>query len=241
MDGNVLKLAALAMLLAGATAAPAANLVLMGDSTLAPRTDKVRSGSWGDALRPALAEGNGVLNFAIGGRTVRTFGPAWEKNIGKVAAGDFVIIQFGINDAAPQKLVAEDEFKKTLAEWADAVLAKNATPILCSPVANAGWTKSARADAKFKLRPSRRKYGDFAKAVAESKGLAFVDMTALTADALAKAGKDAAHALFVGDTIRDGKPTFDTTHPSKSGAKRFAELFVADVKARRLPVAKLFK
>jgi hypothetical protein len=37
------------------------------------------------------------------------------------------------------------------------------------------------------------------------------------------------------------KPAFDTTHPAKAGAKRFAELFITDVKARSLPVAKLFK
>ena len=41
--------------------------------------------------------------------------------------------------------------------------------------------------------------------------------------------------------MRKGKPSFDTTHPSKAGAKRFAELFIADVKARKLPVAELFK
>ena len=77
--------------------------------------------------------------------------------------------------------------------------------------------------------------------VADAKGVAYVDMTALTAAELSKVGKDAAHAMYVGDSTRNGKPTFDTTHPSKPGAKRFAELFVADVKARKLPVAKLFK
>ncbi len=236
-----MKITILALAAALAAAASAANIVLMGDSTLAPRTDKSKYGSWGDALKPALTDGNSVLNFAISGRTVRTFKPAWDKNFDKVAAGDFVIIQFGINDASPKKLVEEDEFKKTLTEWVDAVVAKGATPILCSPVANAGWPKNAKPDSKFKLTSSRRKYGDFAKAVADAKGVAYVDMTALTAAELSKVGKDAAHAMYVGDSTRNGKPTFDTTHPSKPGAKRFAELFVADVKARKLPVAKLFK
>ena len=89
--------------------------------------------------------------------------------------------------------------------------------------------------------PSRRTYGDYAKAVAEEKKLLFVDMTALTAAELAKIGRDAALAFYVGDATRNGKQVFDTTHPSKAGAKRFAELFVADVKARKLPVASLFK
>ena len=66
-------------------------------------------------------------------------------------------------------------------------------------------------------------------------------LTALTAAELSKVGRDAALALYMGETTRKGKPAFDTTHPAKSGAKRFAELFIADVKAQKLPVAQLFK
>ena len=222
-------------------AVTAANIVLIGDSTLAPRSEAVKLGSWGDALKPSLAPGNGIVNRAVGGRTVRTTKPGWAKSLELITKGDFVIIQFGINDAAKKKLVEEAEFKKTIAQFADDVIAKGATPIICSPVANAGYAKNAKADTPFKLTPSRRTYGDYAKAVAAEKKLAYVDMTALTAAELAKVGKDAALALYTGDTKKKGKPTFDTTHPAKSGAKRFAELFVADVKARKLPVAQLFK
>jgi lysophospholipase L1-like esterase len=221
--------------------ASASKLVLVGDSTLAPRPENVKLGSWGDALKPALAEGNEIFNRAVGGRTVRTTKPVWAKTLAKVSKGDFVIIQFGINDAGKKKFVDEAEFKKTMKEFAADVLAKGATPVICSPVANAGWDKKAKADSAFKLRPSRRVYAGYSKAVADEMKLAFVDMTSLTATELAKVGKDAAIALYVGDTIVKGKPSFDIVHPSKAGAKRFAELFLADVKARKLPVAALFK
>ena len=236
-----MKKAVFVFFLAAGAVASAANIVLIGDSTLAPRKETVKTGSWGDALKPYLAPGNGIVNRSVGGRTVRTTMPAWAKSLGLISKGDFVIIQFGINDAAKKKLVGEEEFKKTIAKFADDVIGKGATPVICSPVANAGYRKNAKADAKFSLASSRRTYGDYAKAVAEEKNLAYVDMTALTAAELAKIGKDAALALYVGDTTKDDKPIFDTTHPAKSGAKRFAELFVADVKARNLPVAKLFK
>ena len=221
--------------------ASGANIVLIGDSTLAPRSDAVKTGSWGDALKPFLAPGNGIVNRSVGGRTVRTTKPSWAKSLEKIAKGDFVIIQFGINDAAKKKLVKEDEFKKTIVEFADDVIAKGAIPVICSPVANAGYSKNAKADAPFTLNQSRRVYGDYAKAVAKEKNLAYVDMTALTAAELAKIGRDKALALFVGESSRKGKPIFDTTHPTKAGAKRFAELFIADVKAQKLPVAELFK
>jgi lysophospholipase L1-like esterase len=222
-------------------AASAANIVLIGDSTLAPRSDAVKLGSWGDSLKPLLAPGNGIVNRSVGGRTVRTTKPGWAKSLDLISKGDFVIIQFGINDANKKKLVEEAEFKKTIAEFADDVIAKGATPIICSPVSNAGYGKAGKADDPFKLTASRRTYGDYAKALAAEKKLAYVDMTALTAAELAKIGKDKALALYTGETMRKGKPAFDTTHPSKAGAKRFAELFIADVKAQKLPVAELFK
>lgn len=53
---------------------------------------------------------------------------------------------------------------------------------------------------------------------------------------------DSTLALFAGEqTDKEGKTSFDTTHPSKAGAKRFAELFLAEVRSRKLPVTKLFK
>ena len=228
-------------LIAASLAVSAANIVLIGDSTLAPRDAQSKLGSWGDALKPSLLPGNGIVNRSVGGRTVRTTKPSWAKSLELISKGDFVIIQFGINDAGKKRLVEEAEFKKTLAEFADDVIAKGATPIICSPVSNAGWGKASKADAPFMITASRRVYGDYAKAVAAEKKLAYVDMTALTATELAKIGKDAALVLFVGDTQRKGKPAFDTTHPTKAGAKRFAELFIADVKAQKLPVAELFK
>ena len=230
-------------LIAASLAVSAANIVLIGDSTLAPRDAKTKLGSWGDALKPSLAPGNGIVNRSVGGRTVRTTKPSWAKSLEMISKGDFVIIQFGINDAAKNKLVEEDEFKKTIAQFADDVLAKGATPVICSPISWAGYGKNGKPGDSFndKNNASRRKYGDFAKTVAEAKKLAYVDMTALTSAELAKIGRDAALECYLCDVTRDGKEVFDTTHPTKAGAKRFAALFIADVKSRKLPVAKLFK
>lgn len=222
-------------------AAGAANLVLIGDSTLARRPANVRIGSWGEALKPLMEAGHGIINRSDGGRTVCSTKKSWPKSLTMISKGDFVIIQFGINDAGKKRFVGEEEFKKTLAEFASDVLSKGATPVICSPVANAGYAKDAKADEKFKLTPSRRTYGNYAKSVADEMKLAFVDMTSLTATELAKVGKDIAHDYYVGPKTKNGKQTFDTVHPSKTGAKRYAELFVAEVKARKLPVASLFK
>ena len=92
--------------------ASGANIVLIGDSTLAPRSEAVKTGSWGDALKPFLAPGNGIVNRSVGGRTVRTTKPSWAKSLEMISKGDFVIIQFGINDAAKKKLVEETSSRR---------------------------------------------------------------------------------------------------------------------------------
>ena len=225
----------------------AANLVLVGDSTLAPRTEKVKLGSWGDMLRPYLKDGNGIVNIAHGGLTVRTIQKHWVKEREQIRKGDFVIFQFGINDAAKTKFVDEAEFKKTKAEFVDWCRARGATPFFASPLANGSYGKHAKPGEKYRVGEARTRYGDYAKAVAEEKKVDFVDMARLTAAELEKLGRDGAVACFAGDSTRkdpktgEEKQVWDMTHPNKAGAKRFAEIFLADVKARKLPVAELFK
>ena len=70
--------AALAAFVAGA-----GNLILVGDSTLAPRKPEVVLGSWGDAMGESLADGWKIVNVAVGGKTVRTIQSGkvsqWQK------------------------------------------------------------------------------------------------------------------------------------------------------------------
>jgi len=93
---------------ASAPPTPPAKLFIAGDSTAATylpkegaNTDKPQQG-WGAELQayfdPAKLE---VVNAARGGRSSRTFITEghWEKMLADVRAGDFVIIQFGHNDA----------------------------------------------------------------------------------------------------------------------------------------------
>ena len=49
---NAMKTLITTCLIAASLAVSAANIVLIGDSTLAPRDAKTKLGSWGDALKP---------------------------------------------------------------------------------------------------------------------------------------------------------------------------------------------
>ena len=47
--------------------------------------------------------------------------------------------------------------------------------------------------------------------------------------------------IYVGKSTKDGKPIFDTCHPSKAGAKSYGEAFIKDAKDRKLAIAAIFK
>ena len=227
--------------LAAGLSATAGNLILVGDSTLAPRKPELRIGSWGDSMGDKLKDGWKIVNVAVGGKTVRTIQEGrvscWQKAQDVLQKGDFVIVQFGINDAAKKKLVEIPDFKAEFAKFADVIRAKGATPVFCSPVTSGTYGK----DGKFRRNASRAKYGNAIKEIAAEKKVDFIDMTELTCGVLSGLDKAAGEDLYVGKTERNGKPTFDTCHPSKAGAKRYGEAFIADAKARSLPVAEIFR
>ena len=222
----------------------AGNLILVGDSTLAPRKPEQRIGSWGDSMGDRLKDGWKIVNVAVSGKTVKSIQSGgekscWQKALDTMQPGDFVIVQFGINDASKtkNKFVDIPEFKAEFAKFADAIRAKGATPVFCSPVTSGTYGK----DGKFVRNQSRRKYGDAICEMAGEKKVDFVDMTELTCKILAALDKAAGHDLYVGNSTKKGKPIFDTCHPSKAGAKRYGEAFIKDVTDRKLPIAAIFK
>ena len=66
MNGTRMVMAAGAVL--AAMLASAGNLILVGDSTLAPRPPEKRIGSWGDSMADKLNEGWKIVNVAVGGK-----------------------------------------------------------------------------------------------------------------------------------------------------------------------------
>ena len=86
------------------------SIFLIGDSTVRNGRDdgqgKGEAGQWGwghliaDAFDPARVN---LVNRAVGGLSSRTYLTSghWERTLAMVKPGDYVIMQFGHNDAAP--------------------------------------------------------------------------------------------------------------------------------------------
>ena len=84
-----------------ASAATAPRLYLAGDSTMANKPVDLPERGWGMALATFFTDPATVQNHAMNGRSTLSFitEGRWEKITTALQAGDFVIIQFGHNDA----------------------------------------------------------------------------------------------------------------------------------------------
>lgn len=237
----------------------ATTLFFAGDSTLDDHHRKPNTpyASWGTELERHMKAGNKVDNHARSGASAKSFvaDGCWAKMIARVRPGDFVVIQFGHND---QKHSTEfyrtkrftsvnGTYEEYYTRFVSEVRAKGATPMFATSIVRGTFDASGKklVDGRDKEGINLRSYADAAIALGKKLNVDVVDMNTLTHDLLEKVGKDDSMKFFIISTGlvkgKDGKPAKDVTHPVKAGAEAFAKLFLDDVKARKLPVAALFR
>jgi len=178
----------------------------------------------------------------MGGRSSRTYitEGLWDETLAFIKPGDFVLFQFGHNDSGPLDDTSRargtipgvsDETREIdnpitkkhevvhsygwyMRKYIADTLAKGATPIVCSPIPRKIWK-----DAKIERNASD--YGGWARQVAESEKVAFVDLNEIIARRYDALGEAQVEPLFADPH----------THTSRSGAELNAESVVAGLKA----------
>ena len=166
----------------------------------------------------------------MAGRSTRTFikEKRWEKVLGTLKAGDFLIMQFGHNEGSKpdtSKAGYRGVLKGTGDEtvdlfWKDSTIetvhtygwylkkfvqeakAKGAIPIICSMIPRNQF-------AAGKVKRADNDYGKWAREVATVEGVFFIDLNGITADKYDSLGPDKVKQFFPGDH----------THTNVDGAK----------------------
>lgn len=226
----------------------AADIYLAGDSTCSYYPDKrAPLTGWGQTLQSLCVDSVHVHNHAVSGTSTVSFRSRkyWDKMLAKVKKGDYVVIQFGHNDSAvkdPKRFSdPATTYRDNLRAFIKEVRAKEANPVLVSSIPFCQFDKKG----KFSTRPSLTKYTDAAKIVATEEKVPFVDMQAIGAEKLAAMKQEEAQNLYMilkpGDSPNYPKGRKDITHLQKGGAEMFANWFVEDVKAQKLPIAECFR
>jgi rhamnogalacturonan acetylesterase len=217
-------------------------LFLVGDSTVKVGTAGQRG--WGEVITPYFDTSKiNVVNRAIGGRSSRTFQTEgrWDKVLADLKPGDFVLVQFGHNDAGAvndtsrargtirgvgeeteeidnlitKKHEVVHSYGWYLRKYVADTKAHEATPIIASLVPRKIWDDSG------KIVRARDSYAGWAESVAHDTGALFLDLNEIISREYERMGKQAVEPLFA-----DAH-----THTTDAGAGVSAKSVVAGLRA----------
>ncbi|MET0647354.1 MAG: rhamnogalacturonan acetylesterase [Pyrinomonadaceae bacterium] len=241
-----LTLLAVLLLAPAALAQGPVTVFLAGDSTMAPKLDTKRPETgWGEQLQKHFDEQRvRVDNHAANGRSTRTFigEGRWQTLIDKVKAGDYVLMQFGHNDGAKDKVdryTPPEDYRKNFERFVAEVRAKKATPVLLTPVMRRRFNKEG------KFYDTHGEYPDIVRGVAAEHKVALIDMHRTSEKVLVKYGPEESRKLFLqlkaGENPNYPQGVDDNTHFSPLGADIMAALVVDGFREQKLGLAKLLK
>jgi pectinesterase len=239
-------LAAAAALPLPATAPEGPTIHLIGDSTMAdkPKLTHPERG-WGQLFRELVLPPARVANHAKNGRSTKSFldEGLWNGALGELRAGDWVIIQFGHNDAkvdSPERYAApQGAYRDNLLRFVTDTRARNAHPVLATSVARRKWNDDGQ------LVPTHGDYPAVVRALAAEQNVPLLELETLTTElerSLGEEGSKKLHLWFPAGTVPGvAKELKDDTHYSEFGARSVAALAAAEIRRLGLPLAALLK
>jgi lysophospholipase L1-like esterase len=185
-----------------------------------------------------------VDNRAKNGRSTRTFieEGLWKPVVDNLQAGDYVFIQFGHNDEVSTKksFTTEEEFQNNLSRYVTETRSKKAIPVLLTPVAR------RKFDSTGHIVGTHEVYAELVRTVAKKYNVPLIDHDKKSQVLLQQLGVTTSKLLFNHLTpgehpnYPDGK--IDDTHFSELGARKMAELVLAEIKNLKFGLAeKIYK
>jgi rhamnogalacturonan acetylesterase len=182
-----------------------------------------------------------IRNDAIGGRSSRTFitEGRWDKILATLKKGDYVIMQFGHNDAGPLDDTARargtikgigEDFKEIynlitkkqelvysygwyLRKYIRDIKAGGALAIVCSPIPRNDWKGG-------QVLRSPESYPQWAREVAAQEAAYFINLNEMIAEKYEEMGADSVKPFF----------PVDHTHTNIDGAKLNAAIVIKALK-----------
>jgi len=214
---------------------------MIGDSTMAIKDPKAfPETGWGMPFVQFWDSTVSVDNRAKNGRSSKSFTAEglWKPVIGNMSEGDYLIIQFGHNDESKDKgerYSTPEEFKANLANYITQAKSKKAIPILITPVGR------RKFDEAGKVKDTHLGYSDLVKQVAREQNTPLIDLDKKSQELYQQMGPETSKLLF--NYLEPGEhPNFpngvkDDTHFCELGARKIAEIVLAEIKALHIELA----
>ncbi len=214
---------------------------LIGDSTMANKEVKAYPETgWGMPFANFFDSTVTVDNRAKNGRSTKSFiaEGLWQPVMDHLSEGDYVLIQFGHNDEGKEKVgryTTPDEFKVNLVRYVNETRSKKAIPVLITPVTRRNF------DSVGKIRETHPIYADVVRQVAQQTNTPLIDLDEKSKALLQQYGEENSKFLFnyldpnEHPNYPDGQK--DNTHFSELGARKMAELVLAEIKSLHVELA----
>ena len=165
----------------------------------------------------------------------------WKKGcsagnciVEKLQAGDYAVIQFGINDVSKSD---EAKFTVAMSTMAKEAQAKGAYPIIMSPIRRCYY------DSPTAIHNSYRGYPARAKAIADSLNIPFIDMSEMVANYMISVGESYAQQFIFNyatsaeySNLKSDQA--DQVHLQMNGANAFGRIITEQMRAHSDPLVK---
>lgn len=213
---------------------------LIGDSTMSIKEIKAYPETgWGMPFQYFFDSTVTVDDRAKNGRSTRTFieEGLWQPVVDNMSEGDYVFIQFGHNDEVETKksYTTKEQFTANLTRYVNESRAKKAVPVLLTPVAR------RKFDAGGNVAGTHDVYSALVRETAKKLNVPLIDLDAKGQALLQSMGVEGSTYLFnhlqPGEHPNYPEGKIDDTHFSELGARKIAEIVLAEIKALKLPLA----
>lgn len=213
---------------------------LIGDSTMANKAVAAYPETgWGMPFAIMFDSSVVVDNRAKNGRSTRTFisENLWKPVADNLKAGDYVFMQFGHNDESKEKTdryTSPEDYKKNLVKFITETRAKNANPVLLTPVTRRKFKEGV-------IQETHVEYSKLVLEVANELTVPVIDLDTKSRELLQSYGEEESKLLFL-QLERGEHPNYpegkdDNTHFSELGARKIAQLILNEIKNLKLELA----
>ena len=236
--------AVIASLVTAPLALAKVTIYMCGDSTMQ---------DWAEGYCPKQGQGQdfhywfdvnkaAVVNRGQGGMAADGYYDMfWKKGcsagnciVEKLQAGDYAVIQFGINDVSKSD---EAKFTVAMSTMAKEAQAKGAYPIIMSPIRRCYY------DSPTAIHNSYRGYPARAKAIADSLDIPFIDMSEMVANYMISVGESYAQQFIFNyatsaeySNLKSDQA--DQVHLQMNGANAFGRIITEQMRAHSDPLVK---
>lgn len=216
---------------------------LIGDSTVCTyEAQRAPLTGWGMPFVHFFDSTVTIDNRARGGRSTRTFlsEGRWQPIADSLQKGDYVLIQFGHNDEAKEERYKDrytpvPDYKTNLTKFIKETKAKEATPVLVTPVTRMRFNKEG------KQVETHAEYTAAMKEASRQHGVPIIDLDSMSRDLLTSLGPERSKHLFMylepGEHPGYPEGLKDNTHFSAYGARQMAQLVLAGLKQQKIELA----